>query len=94
MFAAIFRSNTHTAPNFRVPVNVYTHECDQACLDANISAKKLIIITQKAMKNMIGYSTGYISKRQKIGLFELKASTAALPFVEQKIKGLKVRPLK
>eukprot|EP00973_Karenia_brevis_P051332 7131715-Karenia_brevis.AAC.1 len=54
-----------------------------------MTPKQLMIITQKAMKNMIGYFAGYISKRQKIGLFELRTSTAALPFVEEKIKAMK-----
>ena len=53
-----------------------------------MTPKKLMIIAQKAMKNMVGYFVGYISKRQKIGSFELKITSAALPFVEAKIKGM------
>ena len=39
------------------------------------------------MKQMTGYFGGYISKKQKMGRFELKKSIGALPLMEEKLKG-------
>ena len=39
------------------------------------------------MKQMTGYFGGYISKKQKMGRFELKKSIGALPLLEEKLKG-------
>ena len=43
------------------------------------------MIAQRAMKQMTGYFGGYISKRQKVGQFELKQSVAALPLYKVKL---------
>ena len=44
------------------------------------------MIAQKAMKQMTGYFGGYISKRQKMGKFELKKSIGALPLLKEKLQ--------
>jgi len=43
------------------------------------------------MKQMTGYFGGYISKKQKIGQFEIKKSISALPLLKEKLqsRGLK-----
>ena len=34
LFSFVFRSNTHTGPNFRVPLTAKTHECPMNCLSS------------------------------------------------------------
>ena len=91
--ASILRCNTNIMPNFRVPITKKTIDCDCECLKEKVAASpaedivKLCIIAQRAMKQMTGYFTGYISKKQKLGGFELKAASSSLPFLEQKLKG-------
>jgi len=93
--AVILRSNTHFVPNFRIPLTAKTTECQGACLGNNQSEnprehlRRLITITQRAMKQMTGYFSGYICKKQKLGNFELKSASAALPFLLQRIRTLK-----
>ena len=92
--AAMLRSNTHIQPNFRIPLSASTTECQGSCLQGDSSRDeagdmlRLITITQRAMKQMTGYFTGYISKRQSLGNFELKAASSALPFLCQKVKAM------
>ena len=56
-----------------------------------LSTRRLCLIAQRAMKQMTGYFGGYISKRQKIGQFEIKKSISALPLLKEKLqtRGLK-----
>ena len=46
----------------------------------------MFLIGQRAVKQMLGYFGGYISKKQKIGRFELKQSIAAQPYFLQKLR--------
>ncbi len=93
--AVILRSNTHFAPNFRIPLTAANTECGGACLGKNLSEnpkehlRRLITITQRAMKQMTGYFSGYICKKQKLGSFELRSASGALPFLLQRIRTLK-----
>ena len=48
--------------------------------------RRLFILAQRAMKQMTGYFGGYISKKQKVGQFELKQSAAAMPFLKGKMQ--------
>jgi hypothetical protein len=92
--AALLRCNTNIMPNFRVPLTKTTTECAGACLpkasaeEVQEQMKKLCIIAQRAMKQMTGYFSGYISKKQKLGKFELKAASSALPFLLTKLQKL------
>ena len=43
------------------------------------------LVGQRAVKQMIGYFGGYISKKQKVGRFELKQSLAAQPYFHKKL---------
>ena len=48
--------------------------------------KKILLLCQRAMSQMSGYFGGYISKKQKVGQFELKRSIDALPLLQQKLE--------
>ena len=80
LVAAIFQSNTDVQVPYRAPVNNITHDKDcrnPKCL-ADLS-EKMVLVAQKAMKQMTGYFGGYISKRPKSGIFEFETSIKALP---------------
>ena len=85
--ALIFRCNTHTAPNVRIPPTAETHdaECTENCLEKE-SSKLLTAIAYRALRNTTGYYTGYMQKRQPVGAFELKQATANLKFLESKLR--------
>ena len=53
--------------------------------------RKILLLCQRAMSQMSGYFGGYISKKQKVGQFELKRSIDALPLLKEKLQR---RPLK
>ena len=86
LFAFVFESNTHTGPSFRVPLTAKTHECPKDCLATAGSIKRLTLLAQRAAKQMVGYFTGYIAKRQPIGRYELKLSTQNLPLMKTKLE--------
>ena len=88
ILAHLTGSNTNVQCPYRLPINAHTHdpECRRAsCL--RIDKKRLCLIVQRAMKTITGYFGGYISKRQKMGQFELRASEKALPMMAQKLRG-------
>ena len=91
MMATVLRSNTHIAPNFRIPLMEETHdpECTRQCIGAGTSDKQLMTIAQKAMRQMTGYFSGYICKRQPVGRFQLRAAAKALPCMEGKLTAAK-----
>ena len=82
--ASIFRCNTHTAPNFRIPPSVEKHdpEYNEDCLDKKKS-RLITAIAYRAQHNTTGYYTGYIQKTQPIGVFELKQATIKHKFLEK-----------
>jgi len=86
--AEIFRSNTNLQLPYRIPIIKSTHDrdCKRSNCIQKIPLRSLCILTQKVMKQMAGYFGGYISKRQKVGQFELKNSIAALPLYQQKLQ--------
>ena len=86
--ALIFRCNTHTAPNFRVPITVETHDpdCKLDCLGQD-KARLLTAITYRAQRSTAGYFAGYISKRQGVGRFELAQATKNLEWLKEKLQG-------
>ena len=85
-FAVVFRSNTHTAPNYRVPLLAATHDtkCKADCLE-KYSAKKVIAAAQRAQRNTTGYYTGYIHKIQRVGKFALRQAARGLKSLSQSI---------
>ena len=83
----IFRCNTHTAPNVRIPPTAQTHdpECAEDCLKQETS-KLLTAIAHRALRNTTGYYTGCMQKRQPVGVFELKQATMSLKYLETKLR--------
>ena len=77
-FAAVFRSNTHTQPNHRLPIIAATHDSQECkreqCLVEGNSLKKICKIAQRAQRNATGYYCGYTFKAQVAGKKELSAS--------------------
>merc|ERR1712020_682437 len=51
-----------------------------------MSTRLVSLIAQRAMRQMTGYFGGYISKRQKIGQYEIKKSVATLPLLQEKLE--------
>ena len=86
--ALVLRCNTHTAPNFRVPITSETHdpECKADCL-AKEKARLLTAIAYRAQRSSAGYFAGYMSKRQGVGNFELKQANANLAWLKDKLQG-------
>ena len=83
----VFRSNTNLQTNYRMPICVHTHDkdCKRATCISDDNARKILLLTQRAMKQMTGYFGGYICKKQKVGQFELKRSIDALPLLKEKL---------
>ena len=92
MLAKVFRSNTNIQTNYRIPITTKTHDphCTKKRCVRKLSSlkqtRKLLRIAQRAMKQMVGYFGGYISKRQKVGQYELKKSIGSLPLLKQKLE--------
>lgn len=88
LLAHVSRSNTNVQCNYRVPIMTSTHDqdCKNAKCITSTSRGHLCLIAQRAMKQMTGYFGGYISKRQKIGSFELKKSVSALTPLKAKLE--------
>ena len=74
LFAAAFRSNTHTQPNYRVPRMAETHEnstctnckCLESLQDAN-EIKRISKLAQRVQRECTGYFCGYTFKVQPVG---------------------------
>ena len=84
----VFRSNTNVQTNYRVPITRHTHDRDcskTTCMDG-ADTRKMLLLCQRAMKQMTGYFGGYISKKQKVGQYELKKSIGALLLLKQKLE--------
>ena len=86
--ALVFRCNTHTAPNFRVPITKETHDenCKAGCLMKD-KARILTAIAYRAQRSSAGYFAGYISKRQGVGRFELALANKSLGHFTNKLQG-------
>jgi hypothetical protein len=93
LLAEVSRSNSNVQCNYRVPITSVTHDkdCKAPSCTKLLSSRRLCLIAQRAMKQMTGYFGGYISKKQKIGQFEIKKSISALPLLKEKLqsRGLK-----
>ena len=85
-FAVIFRSNTHTQPNHRLPLLEATHE-DVLCQSDKCKAtdkktvKVICKLTQRACREATGYFCGYTFKAQPVGKRELKAAGECLNYM-------------
>ena len=78
--------NTHTGPNFRMPLLQSSHDkdCPGDCLQKH-QVMKLVACAQRAMRNTTGYFTGYIHKKQPIGKLELKQAALNLKHLAHSI---------
>ena len=87
-FAVVFRSNTNTMPNMRLPITEKTHDvaCTRACLTSAGSLTHLCKRTQRAQRQMAGYFCGYTSKRQPVGIHELKAASDGMAYIHEKLQ--------
>ena len=89
-FAVVFRSNTHTLPNYRAPLTAETHE-DKFCRSKACKSsfqdpkafKNLAKIAQRACRECTGYHSGYTFKRQPIGVKYLDAASDTLNYVTE-----------
>ena len=91
VFAAAFQSNTHIAPNYRVPLTKASHDarCNADCLrekDGRVRLRRLCVVAQRAMRMMSGYFGGYICKRQPVGKFQLRTAQKLLPKMTSKLQ--------
>ena len=84
---ALANDNTHTGPNYRVPLMKETHDpdCKGDCLQKH-SLQKMVRAAQRAQRNTTGYYTGYIQKRQPVGKFELRQASMNLRFLAKTIQ--------
>ena len=95
-FAVLFRSNTHTAPNFRVPIMPGTHEdsvCHSKCcrriLEGPDAARQLKVqskIAQRAQRQATGYYCGYTFKGQPVGKKFLRAASETLNYLKTSLE--------
>ena len=90
MALAVFcRSNTHTAPNYRMPPLAVTHDdeyCNKACYSKSGQMKVTCKLAQRAQREATGYYCGYTFKRQACGRFVLRATAESLNYVELGLK--------
>ena len=92
-FAAIFRSNSHTSPNYRLPPCPEYHDdekCDKNCGQSDESIRIISRLTQRAQRASTHYYCGYAFKRQPGGNYELKAIAQALNYVRTGMADKKV----
>ena len=77
-FAAVFRSNSHTQLNHRLPLLPETHDdelCSKRCHKECGNIKVICKLAQRAQREATGYYCGYTFKGQAIGrTYLLKAS--------------------
>ncbi len=88
LMAHLTRSNSNIQCPYRLPINEITHDedCTRKRCQQFTSTRRLTIVAQRAMKTITGYFGGYISKRQKVGNFEIRASVKALPLLFEKLR--------
>ena len=88
ILAKFTKSNSNVQTPHRLPLLECTHDPDcptkKKCLSSKIRRRQFLV-GQRAAKQMVGYFGGYISKKQKIGRFELKQNVAAMPFLHSKL---------
>ena len=88
-FAAVFRSNTNTSPNFRLPITEKTHDpaCRKRCVEAFTSLARICRVAQRAQRQMTGYFAGYTAKRQPVGSYELDIARKSFTYLRNKMIG-------
>ena len=99
-FAVATGSNTHTAPNYRLPVNAKTHDplCfNEQCLAAiakearavgRSDIYRLCKITHRASREMSGYYMGYTFKGQPVGKKAIKLVDKSFEYLVRSLDDL------
>ena len=99
-FAVATGSNTHTAPNYRLPVNAKTHDplCyNEHCLAAiakeaqavgRSDIYRLCKITHRASREMSGYYMGYTFKGQPVGKKAIKLVDKSFEYLVRSLDDL------
>ena len=85
MALAVFsRSNSHTAPNYRLPPLACVHDadCSRECFSRPQEQKIICKLAQRAQRETTGYYCGYTFKRQAVGRYVLRATAESLNYVE------------
>ena len=92
-FAAAFRSNTHTLPNWRIPPMPETHADEvcksRACKERINSSREVKIaskIGQRAQRQCTGYYCGYTFKPQPVGKKFLRGAAESLNYLTTGMK--------
>ena len=90
MALAVFcRSNSHTAPNYRLPPLASVHDdenCQRECFSRAGEEKVIRKLAQRAQREATGYYCGYTFKRQSCGKFVMRATAQSLNYVELGLK--------
>lgn len=88
-FAVLFRSNSHTAPNYRLPLIPEVHDnvaCpSKACAEwvrSQESTKQISKLAQRAQREATGYYTAYVYKRQPVGTKYLRSIGETLNYLQ------------
>ena len=92
-FAAVFRSNTHTLPNYRAPIIPETHDNElcqsrtcQAAMQDSKEPKRMAKMAQRACRECTRYHSGYTFKRQPIGAKYVNAAAETLNYLNAKMQ--------
>jgi len=92
-FAAGFRSNSHSLPNWRLPPMPLTHDpgvCQsRACaatLESNRDQKVVGKLAQRVQRQCTGYYCGYTFKPQPVGRKFLRMAADSLNYLEPTLK--------
>ena len=90
MVLAVFnRSNSHTAPNYRLPPIDKVHDdelCNKECFSKPGERHIISKLAQGSQREATGYYCGYSIKRHACGTFVLKAAADGLNYVDLGLK--------
>ena len=92
--AVVFRDNTHTAPNNRLPlIDDVTHDPDCLCRKgaraetAEAHLRRIAFAVQRSMSNSTRYIGGYISKVQRVGKKARELAKTCLSTLAERLHG-------
>ena len=92
--AVVFRSNTHTFPNYRAPVIPETHEVGECkskkCAEhvaQHSDTKTISKLAQRAQREATGYFCGYTFKKQPVGRRFLRGAAESLNYLTASMEG-------
>ena len=85
-FATVFGFNTDVSPNDRLPILDETHEqcCPKDCVQ-KVSVATVACKAQRVQALTSGYFSGYITKSQPVGRYELKKCVDKMHMLRERI---------